>query len=276
MMQRKALGKGLDALLPQTPVSPYRLLELEQIRPNQLQPRVRFDDEKLDELAASIREKGLLQPIVVRPVEDGYELIAGERRWRACQRAGLDRVPALVKDASDPESLQLALIENVQRDDLSPIEEAQAYRLMVEQFGLTQEAVASSVGRSRTSVTNTLRLLQLPKAIQAMVINGELAMGHARAILPLPVGKLIALAREIVKRGLSVRQTEQRVQHLLAEKAPARRARRRDPNVVAAERQLEARWLTRVEIRSRGDVGSIVLHYHSQEELERLFEALVS
>jgi ParB family transcriptional regulator, chromosome partitioning protein len=275
-MKRRALGKGLDALLPQPPASPYRLLDVAQVRPNQLQPRVRFDDEKLQELAASIREKGLLQPIVVRPVEDGYELIAGERRWRACQRAGLEQVPALVKDASDPESLQLALIENVQRDDLSPIEEAQAYRLMVEQFGMTQEAVATNVGRSRASVANTLRLLQLPKTIQALVISGELSMGHARAILPLPIGRLTALARDIVLRGLSVRQTERRVQSLLSEDKPVRNIRRKDPNFAAAERRLEERLQTRVEIRSKsGSGGTIVLHYHSPDELDRLFEALL-
>ncbi len=276
MTKRKALGKGLDALLPETPASPFRLLDVDQIRPNSMQPRVLFDDAKLEELAASIREKGLLQPVVVRPVDDGYELIAGERRWRASQRAGLERIPALVKDVSDPESLQLALIENVQRDDLSPIEEAQAYRLMVEQFGMTQEAVATSVGRSRASVANTLRLLQLPKAIQAMVSSGELSMGHARALLPLSPAQQNALAREIVRQGLSVRQTERRVQKLLAREQPSRRQGPRDPNLAAAERRLEERWQTRVEIRSRGGAGSIVLHYHSPEELDRLFEALLA
>ncbi len=276
MIKRKALGKGLDALLPETPASPFRLLDVDQIRPNSMQPRVLFDDAKLEELAASIREKGLLQPVVVRPVEDGYELIAGERRWRASQRAGLAQIPALVKDVSDPESLQLALIENVQRDDLSPIEEAQAYRLMVEQFGMTQEAVAAGVGRSRASVANTLRLLQLPRVIQAMVNSGELSMGHARALLPLPSPQQIPLAREIVKQGLSVRQTERRVQNLLSRETSGRRRRPRDPHLSAAERRLEERWQTKVEIRSRGGSGAIVLHYHSPEELDRLFEALLA
>lgn len=274
-MKRQALGKGLDALLPQGPASPYRLIDVHQIRPNQLQPRQHFDEERLLELAASIREKGLLQPLVVRPVEDGYELIAGERRWRASQRAGLHTVPVIVKDASDPEALQLALIENVQRDDLSAIEEATAYRIMMEQFSLTQEAVAVSVGKSRASVANTLRLLQLPKAIQAMVINGELSMGHARAILPLPAASQAALAAEIIRRGFSVRQTELKVQGLLSRTRPKPKETSKDPNVLAAERRLEERWQTRVEIRPKGEAGSIVLHYHSREELDRLFEELV-
>ncbi|MFZ0431003.1 MAG: ParB/RepB/Spo0J family partition protein [Acidobacteriota bacterium] len=275
-MKRKALGKGLDALLPQTSESGALVhIDIDRIHPNPMQPRLRFEVERLDELAASIREKGILQPIVVRPTETGYEIIAGERRWRACQRAAVHQIPAIVQDVSDQDMLELALIENIQRDDLSPIEEAQAYQLMVEQFGLTQEEVADKVARSRTAVTNTLRLLQLPKAIQELVINKDLSMGHARALIPLPPKPQLELARLVVDQGLSVRDTERRVQRLL-QASPTRRTRpARDPNLQAAEERLEERWRTRVEIRQRGRKGQIVLHFNSAEELDRLFEDLV-
>ncbi len=275
-MKRKALGKGLDALLPQArEKSSLVQLDIDRIHPNPLQPRLRFAGEKLDELANSIKEKGVLQPIVVRPTETGYEIIAGERRWRATQRAGLHQIPAIVQDVSDQEMLELALIENIQRDDLSPIEEAQAYQLMIEQFGLTQEQVAEKVSRSRTAVTNTLRLLQLPKTIQSMVVNGELSMGHARALIPLSNKDQLELSRMVVAKGLSVRETEARVQRLLKtdrEKVPARRTK--DPNLRAAEEKLEEHWQTRVEIRQRGKSGQIVIHYHSSDELDRIYEAL--
>ena len=276
-MKRKALGKGLDALLPQTNErSSLVQLDIDRIHPNPLQPRLRFTGDKLDELAASIREKGVLQPIVVRPTGTGYEIIAGERRWRATQRAGLHQVPAIVQDVSDQEMLELALIENIQRDDLSPIEEAQAYQLMIEQFGMTQEQVAERVSRSRTAVTNTLRLLQLPKAIQSMVVNGELSMGHARALIPLSSKDQIELARIVVARGLSVREAESRAQRLLKSGQQTRVARRvKDPNLRAAEEKLEEHWQTRVEIRQRGKSGQIVIHYHSSEELDRIYESLI-
>ena len=163
-MKRRVLGKGLDALLPESSSLQSLLkLDIDQIQPNPLQPRVSFDSDKLEELARSIAQSGILQPIVVRPASDGYEIVAGERRWRAAQRAGLTAIPCIVQDASDREMLELALVENVQRDDLSAIEEAQAYRLMVEQFGLSQSQIAEKVGRSRAAVANTLRLLQLPR-----------------------------------------------------------------------------------------------------------------
>ena len=275
-MKRKALGKGLDALLPQTSDSGALVqIDIDRIHPNPLQPRLRFEPEKLDELAASIRDKGVLQPIVVRPTETGYEIIAGERRWRACQRAALHQIPAIVQDVSDQDMVELALIENIQRDDLSPIEEAQAYQLMVEQFGLTQEQVAARVARSRTAVTNTLRLLQLPKAIQELVINRDLTMGHARALIPLDPSDQLELARLVVARGLSVRDTEQRAQRLLEPNSRSRRKSSKDPNIKSAEERLEERWKTKVEIRQRGKRGQIVLHFNSPDELDRLFENLI-
>lgn len=275
-MKRKALGKGLDALLPQSSDSTALILiDIDRIHPNPLQPRLRFELDKLDELAASIREKGVLQPIVVRPTETGYEIIAGERRWRACQRAAVHQIPAIVHDVSDQDMVELALIENIQRDDLSPIEEAQAYRLMVEQFGLTQEEVADKVARSRTAVTNTLRLLQLPKAIQEMVINRDLTMGHARALIPLSPGEQLQLARLVAAQGLSVRDTERRAQRLLETARTKPRKQTKDPNLRAAEERLEERWHTRVEIRQHGRKGQIVLHFDTAEELDRLFEELI-
>lgn len=275
-MKRKALGKGLDALLPKKDsASGLALLDIDRIQPNPLQPRVQFETTRLDELAASIQEKGVIQPIIVRPTETGYEIIAGERRWRAAQRAGLQQVPAILQDVSDSEMLELALIENVQRADLSPIEEAQAYQLMSDQFGLTQEDIATRVGRSRSAVANTLRLLQLPRSIQSLVANNQLTMGHARALLPLPGEHQKPLAREIVQKDLSVRVVEKKVQQLLQPQDTPAKSPSKDPNIQAAERTLERHWKTRVEIRQRGKTGQIVFHFQSPDELDRIYEALL-
>ncbi|MDA2936900.1 ParB/RepB/Spo0J family partition protein [Acidobacteria bacterium AH-259-A15] len=275
-MKRQALGRGLDVLLPQTAVPSTSLLrlDLDQIQPNTLQPRIKFEVQKLEELAASIKENGVLQPIVVRQSENGYEIVAGERRWRAAQKAGLDRIPAIVQNVSDERMLEIALVENIQRDELNPIEEAHAYELLVEQFSLTQEEIARRVGRSRTAITNTLRLLRLPRAIQERVLNGEISMGHARALLPLPTQEQIPLAQQIVARGLSVREVERRVQRYQNPSKP--RPVLKDAHVRAAEQKLEERWKTRVEIRGHGTRGQIVLHFHSSEELDRLYEILLS
>jgi len=277
-MKRRALGKGLGALLPETSgLVSLLMLEIDQIQPNPLQPRVGFDPEKLEELAASIRQSGVIQPIVVRSAAEGYEIIAGERRWRAAQQANLKVIPGIVQDVSDQEMLELALVENVQRDDLSPIEEALAYRLMTEQFNLSQAEIAKRVGRSRTAVTNTLRLLQLPLDVQEMLITEELSMGHARALIPLAETEQRRLARLTAENGLSVRAVEQLVQRAL--KPPAHRGqsnRKNDPNVLQAEQRLEEIWQTRVQIRQRGPRGQILFHFHSAEELQRLFEELTN
>jgi ParB family chromosome partitioning protein len=275
-MKRQALGRGLDALLPppMAPITSLIDLELEQIRPNSLQPRLRFEPQKLEELAASIAENGVLQPIVVRQNGAGYEIVAGERRWRAAQKAGLERIPALIQDVSDEKLLALALVENIQRDDLSPIEEAHAYQLLMEQFQLTQQEISRRVGRSRTAVTNTLRLLRLPRSIQEAVINQQLSMGHARALIPLGADQQTALAQQIIQQGLSVREVEWRVKRLQA--PPKTQPATKDANLRAAERSLEERWKTRVEIRQRGTKGQVVLHFHSAEELDRLYEGLLS
>ncbi len=273
-MKRQALGKGLDALLPKAKSGPALLeIELEQIRPNAYQPRVQFDSASLDELADSIREHGVLQPIVVRRAESGYELVAGERRWRAAQKAGLARIPALVQDVSDEKMLERALVENIQRADLNAIEEANAYQLLVDEFHLTQEEVATRVGKSRTAVTNTLRLLKLPTAVQQAVLNGEISMGHARALLALPKQAQLSVLRDIIRKGLSVRQVEQ-LANRLANPAPAR-PKAVDANSAAAARRLEQQWKTRVDIVRSGKAGRIVFHFFSEEELERLYSGLL-
>ncbi|MEE8350005.1 MAG: ParB/RepB/Spo0J family partition protein [Acidobacteriota bacterium] len=277
-MKRQALGKGLDALLPQppAPANTTALLELDldRIHPNALQPRLVFEPEKLDDLAGSIAENGVIQPIVVRRSGGGYEIIAGERRWRAAQKAGLPRIPAIIQDVSDEKMLELALVENIQRDELSPIEEAHAYRLLIDQFGLTQEQVAQRVGRSRTAVANTLRLLQLPSEIQKDVVRGLLSMGHARALIPLPRKDQAQLAQQISHLGLSVRDTERRVKRL--QRPPRPPASEKDPDVLAAERQLEERWKTRAEIQLRKGRGRIALYFDSQEDLDQLYQALMA
>ena len=273
-MKRQALGKGLDVLLPQSPIPAASLteLDLDQIQPNPLQPRIRFEPGKLQELAASIKENGVLQPIVVRASGGGYEIVVGERRWRAAQQVGLARIPAIVQHVSDEKMLELALVENIQRDELSPIEEGQAYQLLAEQFALTHEKIAKRVGRSRTAVTNSLRLLRLPRLIQEKVMNKEISMGHARALIPLFRKDQLHLAEEITSRGLSVRETERRAQLCL--NPPKARTSIKDPNIQAAEQKLEERWKTRVEIKRRGKQGKIILHFHSPDDLERLYQDL--
>lgn len=275
-MTRRALGKGLDALLPSTPATGTPLVELDidSIRPNAYQPRAHFEPARLQELAASIAENGVLQPIVVRQAGEEFELIAGERRWRAAQQAGLRQLPAIIQNVSDEKMVELALVENIQRDELSPIEEAHAYQLLVEEFKLTQEEVARRVGKSRTAVTNTLRLLRLPRSIQSLLLESQLAMGHARALVPLSKKDQLVLARETVKKGLSVRDVERRAQRLI--NPPQKKVRPRDPNVRLAEEKLEEAWKTRVQILQRGGRGRIVLHFHSEDELDRLYQALLS
>lgn len=280
-MTRQALGKGLDVLLPQHPIvskanSRSALLDLDvnQVHPNALQPRLAFEADKLEGLAASIKENGVIQPIVVRRSQGGFEIIAGERRWRAARQAGLATIPAILQDVSDEKMLEMALVENIQRDALSPIEEAQAYHLLSDQFGLTQEQIAQRVGRSRSAITNTLRLLQLPSSIQEDVIHGKLSMGHARALIPLLQKEQLLLAQQIIKLGLSVRDTERRVQRL--QKPPKPAAPGKDPDILAAERQLEERWKIRAEIQLREGKGRIALYFHSQEELDHLYQTLMS
>jgi ParB family chromosome partitioning protein len=254
------------------------MLDLDLIRPNPKQPRQDFDEAGLEALAVSLKGDGLLQPIVVRPVGAGrYEIVAGERRWRAAQRAGLLKVPAMVRDVPEERRLELALIENLQREELNPIEEAQAYRSLLDEFGWTQAELAAKVGRQRTTVANSMRLLGLPSSVQDRVRSGAISMGHARALAGLEDGKLqLEIASRIEREGLSVRQVEalatRSAGRLIVTATP--KIRTRDPNVVAAEEALQRALGTRVRIVERGKGGTIEVTFHGPEELMRLYDLL--
>ena len=274
-MKRKVLGKGLSALLPDPEPAPAAgEVSLESLEPNPYQPRTAMEPQALAELARSIGESGMVQPILVRPHGRGYQIIAGERRWRAARQAGLERVPVTVRDVPDDQLLELALVENIQRAELSPVEEAQAYHRLQEEFSLTQEQVAAKVGKDRSTVANTMRLLRLPAEIRALMDARQLDAGHARALLALDDHESrLELAREAARRGLSVREVERRVALL---RAPARAApARRDANTRAAEEKLRAALGTRVQISRRGRGGALRIAFASEAELQRLFEALV-
>jgi ParB family chromosome partitioning protein len=257
----------------------YFVCPIEQIRPNRNQPRKHFAPEKLEELAASIREKGIIQPLVVTRKDGFYEIIAGERRWRAAQKAGLHEIPVVIREASDAVVMELALIENIQRQDLNAIEEAEAYRSLVEQFSISQEDVARRVGKSRTAVTNALRLLKLPESIQHDIIEERLSMGHARALLALESPELIDTARhEILHRQLSVRATEELVRRLKVNPRPsAGRKRPQQPDLLMSslEEQLQKRFQSRVAIRRVGSKGGrLEIHFSDPDELTRIVDLL--
>jgi ParB family chromosome partitioning protein len=283
MSKRRGLGRGLSALIPQSGDEPtaaegLKAVAVDKITPNPHQPRTRLDETALEELAASIREHGLIQPLVVAEEEEGrYTLIAGERRWRAAHRAGLAEVPVLVKEATPQAMLELALIENIQRADLNPLEEASAYRQLIEGFGLTHAAVAQRVGKSRPAVTNTVRLLELPPKVQAAVVEGELSSGHARALLGLPTPEAqLAVMRTILKNGLNVRQTEALVRKMVDGKAPAPKEKRRKPaELLDLESQFRQSLGTRVDIQKGAKSGKVVIHFYSDEELQAIYETIV-
>jgi ParB family chromosome partitioning protein len=279
--KRPALGRGLSALIPDAVIAPVAErpseVDLDRLRPNRFQPRTGLDDARLDELARSIRANGVIQPIVVRRAGDGYEIVAGERRWRAAQRAGLLRVPVIVRDVPDDKLLQVALIENIQRDDLNALEEARAYKRLADEFRLTQDAIAEAVGKDRSSVANYLRLLRLPEEVLNDLAAGSLSMGHARALLSLAdAGAQRQAAREVVTRGLSVRDTELLVKRIesppKARKAPAPN----DANTRAAEERMRFVLGTRVQIVRKGKAGRIEIDFASEEELNRIYERIIS
>ncbi|MBI3795699.1 MAG: ParB/RepB/Spo0J family partition protein [Deltaproteobacteria bacterium] len=286
ILKRRPLGRGLGALIPEgPPVAPSaeRRVPIAEIHPNPRQPRRFFAEDRLAELAESIRHQGILQPLVVRRVEYGYELIIGERRFRAAQRAGLDRVPVIVKEVTSAESLEMALVENIQREELTPIEEALAYRQLMEEFHLTQEDVANRVGKSRPVVTNLLRVLQLPEEIKDEVDRGNLSVGHARTLLTLGTPEQqIELARKIMRQGLSVRETETLVarapERLPAEdslpSAEGERSARPDLFISALEEELIQALGTKVRLHQRKKGGRIEIEYYSNEELEGLVRRL--
>jgi ParB family chromosome partitioning protein len=273
--KRRALGRGLDALLGGPGEATLRSLPVASLRPNRLQPRAAFDEEALAELADSIRAQGVIQPLVVTPAADGsFVIVAGERRWRAAQRAGLDEVPVVVRElelADERELLELALIENLQRTDLNPVEEAEGLQALATGFGLAQEAIAQRLGKSRTAVSNSLRLLRLPEEVQELLRSGALTAGQARPLVPLPAGRALDLARRAVALGLSARQLERLA---TGERGRRRLARPADPDTAAAAERLTRRLQTKVEIRRRGRGGRLLIHFHSEEELIRLFDVL--
>jgi len=282
-MNRKALGRGLGALLSSDRTidlgSEPTEIELESIVPGSMQPRTHFDEASLQSLAESIRSHGIVQPLVVRRRGDGYELIAGERRWRAARLAGLTRVPVVVKDVPDDSLLEIALIENIQREDLNPIEEAQAYKKLIESVGLTQEALASRVGRDRSYITNYLRLLRLPDDLQQLVIEGRLSTGHARTLLALShVDLQRRMARKIIDDGLSVRALELLV-HKSSEEKPAKKspsAQEADPNVRAAESKLRRALGTQVKITQTAEgKGKIEISFFDISDLDRVYNLIM-
>lgn len=270
---KTALGKGLEALIPETGEEVISV-DIDRIFPGQQQPRKRFKDESLKELAGSIKDKGILQPIIVSRVGDGtFSIVTGERRWRAAALAGLKKLPALVKNVASKESLEIALIENIQREDLNPMETAEAFNKLITEFNLTQEDLSRKVGKDRATVANYLRLLKLPGDIKMLVGNGSLSIGHAKAILTLE-GKTqqIEAARKIVKRNLSVREAES-----LSKKTskPSKVTRRKDPQISSLEEKLRKNLGTKVRIRTRGKKGKIELEYSSLNELDRLLNFLL-
>lgn len=280
-MHRKALGRGLEALIPAAVASEtleerpagVRQVAIEEVEANPFQPRTRFDEAAMKELAASIRATGVLQPVLVRRMNGGYQLVAGERRLKAARLAGLDTVPAIIREVDDREMMELALIENIQREDLNPIDEAKAYQTLAGQLALTHDQISERVGKQRSSITNSLRLLTLPLEVQDMVSRGTLSAGHARTLLSLDSpGDQLATARYVYSKGFSVRRTEAHVNRKLRRA----RSRSRAPRANALsewENKLQQRFSTHVSIRPGRKGGRVEFEYYGQEDLERLFEA---
>ena len=279
-MNRKALGKGINALIPdfemgvpEAEPSAANDLLVDEISPNRLQPRSYFDDTKLEELVTSIEEHGVLQPVVVQKADSGYELIAGERRWRASKKLGLKKIPAVIREVSDAQSLEIAIIENIHRQDLNPIEEAEAYARLANEFALTQEMVAKKVGKSRTAVANTLRLLKLSRKIKEDLISEKISMGHARALLGLENSKQMEILRkEIIKQDLTVRQTEGRVNKIKAGSVnkPGPPTAKKDIFIKDLEKDLARRLGTKVDISPKKNGGKLVVTYYSDDDLDRI------
>jgi ParB family chromosome partitioning protein len=284
--KKPGLGRGLDALLSAAGTSvssaapvnaseqnALRQVPVEQIRRGEFQPRQNIPQQGLEELADSIRAQGLVQPVVLRPVDGGYELIAGERRWRASQLAGLHEIPAVIKDVPDQAAAAMALIENIQREDLSPLEESQAIKRLIEDFGLTHQQAAESVGRSRTAVTNLLRLLELEKETQTLLADKALEMGHARALLGLEGETQTAAARYIATKGLSVRETEKYIKQLKGTKTAKKQSTSRSPDIVSLEHELADQLGAPVSVQynNRGK-GQLIISYNSLDELDGVLE----
>lgn len=274
-MEKRALGKGLKALIPDdAAIMPGERgtvqIKTDDISPGRFQPREVFDPDKLKELILSVKEKGVLQPIIVRPKGNGYELIAGERRLRAAKELGFLQLPAIIRDVKDDEALEIALIENLQRDDLNPMEEAKAYQRLADEFSLTHEDISAKVGRDRASVSNTLRLLKLPEKIKEEIYQGRISMGHAKAILMLESEQAqIELCNKIIKRGLSVRESEYFVKRKMRGSSQGR-PRKHSTEIRAVEEELQRMLGTRVTLFHHSKRGKIIIEYYSSDDLERL------
>lgn len=289
-MPRRALGRGLSSLIPPpaaatTTGSGYRTLPIERIKPNKKQPRKMFDEAALAELTHSIRTQGVLQPILVRKLGDDYEIVAGERRWRAATRAGLREVPTVVKELSDSHALQVALIENIQRSDLDPLEEAEAYHRLVQEHKLTHEELAEAVGKNRVTITNSLRLLKMPKAVLQLLVEGKLTASHVRPLIPLDDDKLIIrLAEDFAGRKVSVQQAKDKVAQVLAQQKKSARAKGsaksakggRTEGVVHIEQQLQSHLNTKVRVLASGNKGTIEIHFHALDALDDILDKIMA
>jgi ParB family chromosome partitioning protein len=279
-LRRQALGRGLGALIPGGSPGERKgvlTLGIEEIRPNRGQPRRHFDEAHIEELAESIRSKGVLLPLIVRRVPDGYVLVAGERRWRAAQKAGLRELPAMIREVTEKEAFEIALIENIQREDLNPVEEAEAFKRLIEEHGLTQEELAARVGKDRSTVANALRLLRLPDAIKQAIVAGQLSMGHARALLAIPdEGDLRKAAARVIAENLSVRAAEALVQRLKSRRLPRqRRDGHGGTQVRHLVERLQRKLGARVELKDKGGSGTLEIRYGSLQELDRLLAAIL-
>ncbi len=286
--KKKGLGKGLESLLMSTDVSVddnmddekidgLSRININDIKPNENQPRKTFDPEKIEDLANSIKEHGVIQPLVVRKVENGYEIVAGERRWRAAREAGLTEVPCVVRELTDEQNMLFAIIENMQREDLNPIEEAEGLQRMITNFGMTQSEISKSVGKSRPYITNSLRLLKLPEEIKDMMVDGSLTTGHGRALITIEdEEKAVEIAKKVVKNGLSVRKIEELANEKKKKRGkPAKRAPK-SPDVLLVERELKGIFGTKVNLNTAGNKGVIEIEYYSKEEANRIIEMLKS
>ena len=272
--ERRGLGKGLEALIPSTPG--VTEVDVDSIVPNPRQPRQAIDPQALEDLAISIREQGVVQPLVVTEVEGGYQLLVGERRWRASKLAGLDAVPVVVRDVTPQQMLELALVENLQREDLNPLETASAYQQLVEEFAMTQQQVADKVGKNRVTVTNTLRLLKLPMEVKDALLQGQITEGHARAMLRLQSERAqLDILKAVLKGGLNVRQTEEVVRRMAKEPKPETSVVERPPEEKALEDKFRQALGTKVSLTRGGKGGKLVIYYYSEEELQAIYDLIV-
>ena len=287
-VKNNVLGRGISALISESapieapeeiaadPENTVQYIDINDIRPNRNQPRKNFDSDSISELAASIQEHGIIQPLIVRKNESGYELVAGERRWRAAREAALDKVPCIIREFTDEENALIAIIENMQREDLDPVEEAEGLETMMKEYGLTQEEVSRSVGKSRPYITNSLRLLKLPQDIREKISEGALSAGHARALLSVKTRALQEqICQKVIKDGLSVRETERIVKEGGKTRKKAARSKK-DPDIVAVEDKLKEIYGTRVAITTNGRKGAVEISYYGREDLNRIIELLES